>query len=105
MQTSSAVGSKTSFLVIGFEPGQSKVDKAKKKKTTIIDEEGLLRLITHLSPEGEPKLPVALKSLKASKPSEGVKGKSIQMAPAETIERAPKVQTHLRKAATYTSKQ
>jgi hypothetical protein len=87
-KASSAVGSKTSYLVVGFEPGQSKVDKAKKKKTPIIDEDGLLELISHLSPDTEAKLTVNLKPL--AKASVTVTG-SVKMAPEEKIERAAKV--------------
>jgi replication factor C subunit 1 len=45
-RVTSAVSGKTSFLVVGNEPGQTKVDKAKKMKTPQIDEDGLFDMIS-----------------------------------------------------------
>jgi DNA ligase (NAD+) len=41
----SSLAKNTNYLVIGQDPGQSKVDKAKKYKTAILDEQALLDLL------------------------------------------------------------
>ena len=41
----SAVSGKTSYLVVGDEPGESKIKKAKDKNVAQIDEDALLELI------------------------------------------------------------
>merc|ERR1711892_422525 len=44
-KVTSAVSGKTSYLVVGDEPGESKIKKAKDKNVVIIDEDALLELI------------------------------------------------------------
>lgn len=44
-RVTTAVSGKTSYLVAGDEPGESKINKAKKCGTKIVDEDGFLALI------------------------------------------------------------
>lgn len=48
-----AVSGKTSFLVVGSEPGATKVDKAKKLNVKMVDEKGLSELVKLKSKEVE----------------------------------------------------
>lgn len=51
-RTTVAVSGKTSYLVSGTEPGESKIAEARKKDIAIIDEDGLFELIRTLPENG-----------------------------------------------------
>jgi len=48
-KVTSALSSKTSYVVMGADAGKSKIDKQKQLKTTILDEDGFLNLIAERS--------------------------------------------------------
>ncbi|KAI8811392.1 replication factor RFC1 C terminal domain-containing protein [Cladochytrium replicatum] len=90
-RVTTAVSSRTSYLVLGEEPGKSKSDKANQLKVPIIDEDGFLNLLATLPAKSAAELEKTAKG-KSAKKAEAAFSKPIAATPAKSSSSSSKSQ-------------
>ncbi|KAI8811854.1 replication factor RFC1 C terminal domain-containing protein [Cladochytrium replicatum] len=96
-RVTTAVSSRTSYLVLGEEPGKSKSDKANQLKVPIIDEDGFLNLLATLPAKSAAELEKTTKG-KAAKKAEAAFSKPIGATPIKSSSSLSKNQVATRHA-------